>query len=81
MEEASIPMTTTNTLQTGIMDDDSAVMIFLALPRRAKIRTTRNARRRRSVLITLMSICGKSESVVMVTTTKSNTLKLLHLHV
>jgi len=56
---------------------DRAVMILRALPRRAKIRTTRNARRRRRVLMTRMSKPGMSESVVMTTTTKSKMLKVL----
>ena len=73
----SLPKTTTKTLQTGTMEVDRAVMILRALPRRAKIRTTRNARRRRRVLMTRMSKPGMSESVVMTTTTKSKMLKVL----
>ena len=56
---------------------DRAVMILRALPRRAKIRTTRNARRSRRVLMTRMSKNGRSEIVVMTTTTKSKMLKVL----
>jgi hypothetical protein len=73
----SLPKTTTKTLQTGTMEVDRAVMILRALPRRAKIRTTRNARRSRRVLMTRMSKNGRSEIVVMTTTTKSKMLKAL----
>ena len=73
----SLPKTTTKTLQTGTMEVDRAVMILRALLRRAKIRTTRNARRSRRVLMTRMSKNGRSEIVVMTTTTKSKMLKVL----
>ena len=59
------------------MEVDKAVMILRALPRRPKIRTTRNARRSRRVLMTRMSKNGRSEIVVMTTTTKSKMLKVL----
>ncbi len=59
------------------MEVDRAVMILRALPRRAKIRTTRNARRSRRVLMTRKSKNGRSEIVVMTTTTKSKMLKVL----
>ena len=72
-----MPTTTTRTLQTGIIAEESATMIVRADPSLPKSRTTRKARRRRSVLMIFMSIDGTSEIVVTATMQKSKTLNEL----